>query len=850
MAETGTGVEEEFTVDRSRLRTMIESLGEGLLVVGSNGRLHTSNPAAERLLGLTHAELLARTPASPFSGAVDASLRPVGQEALPVAVALRTGVPVLGDTLGFRLPTGDLRWLEVSAYPVLGQQPVKPDSVVVLLKDVTAARAEIERGRFQGALLDSAGQAIIATDTAGTIIFWNKAAERIYGWPAQEALGRNVVELIPSALYQAEGVKIFAELAAGRSWTGEFEVRHRDGTSFPAMVTNTPMFDDDGTLTAIIGISSDITERKRTEQVVRRLSAIVESSSDAIVGTDLEGTILSWNGSAERLYGYTAAEATGQDIRMLAPDRGAADDDVSAVLRRIARSESVQGFETVRRRNDGNLVETSLTLSPVYADDGTLIGCSGIARDDTARKQAERALSHQALHDTLTGLPNRALLRDRLEHALAHARGHGERVAVMFLDLDGFKVVNDGLGHQAGDDLLVKVSHRLGANVRPEDTVARFGGDEFVVVCEVESIEAAILAGNRLLAAIEAPFVLAGQDDGEQVSVSASIGLVVADGEAAPEDLLQDADTAMYRAKARGRARLELFDRTWRDTATARLANFTALGRAVERDELRVVYQPVISVADNKPVAVEALVRWQHPERGLVQPNDFIALAEETGLIVSIGRWVLRAALRERARWQAALPNQAPLRLAVNLSARQLSDPDLRDDVVAALAEFGATPDSLILEITESVLMLDVGSYMTLHALRNLGVSLHVDDFGTGYSSLAHLKDLPVDALKIDKSFVDGLGTGDADRSLVAAVIAMAGALCLEVIAEGVETELQLSVLRELQCGHAQGFLFARPMAYDDLVGWLGAPDRPGATIPAPRSPREPSGATPTGLIR
>jgi len=701
------------------------------------------------------------------------------------------------------------------------------------MSDVSADPSGLDTVRFQAALLDSVGQAVIATDVAGIVVYWNRAAERLYGWAAREAVGRPLFELIPAPQSPEEGIRIFAELAAGHSWEGEFVVGHRDGTAFPVQVTNTPVLGADGTLQAIIGISTDITERKRAEQAVRHLSAIVESSSDAIIGETLDGTILSWNSGAQTLYGYAAHEAIGQNIRILA-DSPAAEEEITDLRRRVALGQRVRGVETVRRHKDGSLVDVSLAISPVYDDDGSLSGFSMIARDDSGRKEAERALIHQGLHDALTGLPNRVVLQDRLHQALTRARSHHLQVAVLFLDMDDFKLVNDGLGHLTGDDVLVQVAHRLRQVIRPEDTVARFGGDEFVIICEVNTAEGAIEVGHRLLGALEAPFTLSGQDVGEGMRMDASIGLVIAAEDPTPEALLQDADTAMYRAKARGGGCVELFDVTMRESAQSRLATSTALRGALERSELRVFYQPVVSLRNPQVVGVEALVRWQHPERGLVTPEEFIPLAEDTGLIVPIGLWALQQALRDRAQWQAALPLNKPLRLAVNLSARQLYDPNLLDDVAAALAAVGADPGSLILEITETVVMRDLDSRLALNSLRALGISLHIDDFGTGYSSLAYLRDLPVDAVKIDRAFIDRLGSVAADESVVAAVIAMAAALSLDVVAEGVETELQLRVLGDLGCQVAQGFLFARPMPYDDLLNWLCERGTPAGYLPHP----------------
>jgi Amt family ammonium transporter len=492
-------------------------------------------------------------------------------------------------------------------------------------------------------------------------------------------------------------------------------------------------------------------------------------------------------------------------------------EEFADVLRRVASGETVEHLETTGRRKDAELVDVSIAMSPVYGKGGAVVGCSAIARDITARAEAQRALKHQALHDTLTGLPNRVLLEDRIDQALARARRHDGRVAVLLLDLDEFKLVNDGLGHVAGDELLVAVTRRLSGCVRPGDTVARFGGDEFVIVSEVASAEAATQLGARVINALQTPFAVQGME----IFVTTSIGVVVADRDADSDALLRDADAAMYRAKERGRSRMVLFDDELRDRAASKLQSTTALRRALERGELRVFYQPIVAVDDGRPLAVEALLRWQHPERGLVSPAEFIPLAEDTGMIVPMGRWVLEEALRQRACWETELPDLPPLRLSVNLSARQLSEPKLVDDITAALTAHATDPSSLILEVTESVVMGGLDSLSTLNAIHDLGVALHVDDFGTGYSSLAYLKTLPVDALKIDRAFVNGLETDVDDQAIVTAVIALARALSLGLVAEGVETEAQLRVLRELHCDDAQGYLFARPMPYVELVAWL-----------------------------
>jgi diguanylate cyclase (GGDEF)-like protein len=423
------------------------------------------------------------------------------------------------------------------------------------------------------------------------------------------------------------------------------------------------------------------------------------------------------------------------------------------------------------------------------------------------RKRAQERLTHQALHDPLTELPNRALFLDRLALALARLRRRRSGMVVLFADVDRFKVVNDSLGHDAGDHLLVALSRRLREVLRPGDTLARFGGDEFAVLCEEVPEDDVTGIAGRMMDALAEPFTTVGRE----VFVSISIGIAVArDPEQRPEALLRDADTAMYLAKDRGRGRFEVFDEAMRDETTERLLLENALRRAPERGELRALYQPIVRLADGAMVAAEALVRWEHPERGLLEASQFVPLAEETGIIVPVGGWVLDEACREAVSW---LGNGDAPAVSVNLSARQLSRADLVDTVDAALRNSGLSPDRLWLEITESVLMEDADTAVSvLERLRALGVHLSVDDFGTGYSSLAYLRRFPVDALKVDRSFVAGLGQDAEDSAIVEAVVSMAHSLRLSVVAEGVETDEQLARLKELGCELAQGFLFAAPV--------------------------------------
>jgi diguanylate cyclase (GGDEF)-like protein/PAS domain S-box-containing protein len=567
----------------------------------------------------------------------------------------------------------------------------------------------------------------------------------------------------------------------------------------------------------------DVTERRRAEEAMReserRMRDILENVQLVAVLLDREGTITYCNPFFLELVGYEEEDVIGREwFAAFVPEEDR--EGGRATLRDRMQLGAVAAHEEtaiVTRHGDRRLIAWSNTVLRDWT--GEVTGTASIGADVTDRRRAEEQLQHDAFHDALTALPNRALFVDRLQAALARRQGaiaRGQRkgmFAVLFLDVDRFKLVNDSLGHSVGDRLLIELSAALKTAVRPGDTVARLGGDEFTILLEdIDDRQEAIAVAERVQAVLRSPLAVAGHE----VFATVSVGIALSTPSyRRAEDVLRDADTAMYHAKARGKSRHQVFDSSMHARARKLLQLENDLRRAVDRGEFRVHYQPIVKVEDRRIAGFEALVRWQHPERGLVAPSEFIHLAEETGLVVPLGRVVLEEACRQATRWRRADGGEPTV--SVNLSAKQFSQPDLVEQVAGALRDSGLPPGLLKLEVTESMVMENTDAAIALlRRLKALGVHIAIDDFGTGYSSLSYLLRLPADTLKIDRSFVSGSGDAGRNVSIVRTVVGLASSLGLDVVAEGVETEEQRSLLADLGCPLAQGFLFSP--AVDDAA--------------------------------
>jgi diguanylate cyclase (GGDEF)-like protein/PAS domain S-box-containing protein len=854
-------VNEALVEANETLTAIVENSPVAMYAIDRRELIVLWNPAAEELFGRSASEMIGKpVPFGPVPEADplwDAYGRLLDGEEIDGVEARR--LHALGHAIDVRLSAAPLR-------DAAGDMT----AVLVMAADVTR-RKQVEgalrtsEARYR-AIVHDQNDAIIRTTVDGRLTFANDTYGRTFGVRERELIGELPSLLIPDDDRRAARREL-ARLGPDRPvGITEHRVILPDGSLRWQQWTNRAILDVDGAIVEYQSVGRDVTDQRAAEQLVADQARILELIAKGaalpqtlaemcrIIEAHVPGARSSILLADESGQALRVGAAPSLDVEVLraidplpiAPDAGSC--GASAFSGQpVVTPEVATDFRWVRFRDlaEAHRIRACWSVPiPASTGDRTLgtvatyyehpgqppaehlcivdlvVHLAAIAIE---RKAFESRLAHQAHHDPLTGLPNRALFLEFLVLALARARRYESSVAVLFLDLDRFKVINDSLGHDAGDETLLKVVERLQSVVRPGDTVARFGGDEFTILCEDLGRGAAerqaIEVAERLIDIVHQPFELAG----DIAFLGASIGIAVAQtADERPESLLRDADAAMYRAKELGKGRWELFDEDMRATARARLDTENALHRAIDREEFRIHYQPIVSLADGRCVGAEALVRWQHPERGLVAPGEFVGIGEETGLIVPIGALVIQDACEQAARWKRESDPERPFVVSVNLSARQLAQTDLVGRVGDVLERTGIEPSSLGLEITESVLLDDSDSTVgSILALKQLGVQLSIDDFGTGYSSVGYLKRFPVDAVKVDRSFVDGLGTDPEDTAIVSAVISLGHALGLTVVAEGVETRTQLDELISLGCDQAQGFYFEAPQPATARPTWF-----------------------------
>ena len=828
--------EEALKDSEERHRGVLEQMEEGYFEVDLAGNLVFFNDSVCRILGYPREELMGMN-----------NRDFVDQESAEKVYrhfnrVYRTGEPVKGFDWELTNKDGGRLYVETSVSLRKSPGGGEPVGFKGVIRDVSERKkAEASRRKSEErfrSLVQNASDLITVVDDTGTITYESPSKERILGYGPQQLVGRPVLEHVhPDDLAQvsAEFVNVLSSPGYLSEEPAEFWYRHADGTwrYLEALAANLL---DDPSVGSIVITSRDVTERKLAEEDLKdseeRFRSLVQNASDIISILNPDGTIRYVSPSVEWVLGHQPEERVGRDAF---GDETHPDDIESArgaFARGLERPGATSPSMEFRVRHKNGSWRHLEAVATNRLDHPAVGGIVVNARDVTERKAYEERLRHQALHDGLTGLPNRALFLDRLSQALTRQQGRddedGEKnVAVLFLDLDNFKYVNDSLGHEIGDRMLVEAARRLEGALRPSDTAARIGGDEFcILLTEVEEEGEAVRVARRVSEALEAPFALGGREAFVTASVGVAFGAAGASGGPAggPADgppeaakLLKRADLAMYEAKNGGKAHYAVFDPESERRSVRRLELENGLRRAIERDEIVVLYQPVVSLKTGLPVGFEALARWEHPGRGLVYPADFVPLAEEIGLIVPIGRRVLRLACRCASEWQGLGPDGLHPIVGVNISARQLSHPNLAEHVEEALNEFGLEPEKLTLEITESVLVENEGRHAdALRRLQDLGVRFAIDDFGTGYSSLSYLRSIPVGMLKIDRSFVESIGQdGGAERKdevLLSGVVGIARGLGMKVLAKGVETTGQLAHLKALGCDLAQGHLFSRPL--------------------------------------
>jgi len=670
-------------------------------------------------------------------------------------------------------------------------------------------------------LFEESPHATYVTSPEGHFVEANPALFQMLGLTAADLPRANSLTAYVNPEDRDELIRLLEE--QGTIINHPVQLRGAEGQTMDCLLTSTLQRDARGEVTGYHGIIKDVTAQVRAERALResemKFRSLIEHATDTITVLDPGGNITYESPSLLRVLGYTPEMMIGRNVfEFVHPDD---QPTTMQAFQRLATEPGQLVHVEVRFLHGEGIWRVLEVIGRNALDDPAVRGIVVNARDVTERKEAESRLLYDAFHDKLTRLPNRALMMDRMTQFLRRSRrADAPSFAVLFLDLDRFKVVNDSLGHMVGDQLLIATARRLEKALRPGDTVARIGGDEFAILLDDTSLEEARLVADRVYRDFQSPFAI----DSHEMYVTASIGITMSGAAYRhPEEMLRDADIAMYHAKDSGRARYALFDDSMREAAVRQLELETDLRRAVERDEFEMVYQPIVQLADGALHGFEALIRWNHPQQGVLQPAEFTRLAEDTGLIVPMGLWVIRDVCRQLRRWSDA-HGDAARRVHVNVSAHQIVRPEFIAQVSALLEEAGTPPHLLHLELTESTMMANAeSSTIALRDLKKLGIGLSIDDFGTGYSSLSYLYRLPTDSVKIDRSFISQMGPGALEGSIVRTIVDLAHDLKMLVVAEGIETEEQAAALRGMRCECAQGFHYSKPVSAAEATEMIAA---------------------------
>ena len=812
----------ELGMREQDLDITLTSIGDAVITTDVDGRVTRMNPVAEELTGWPLAEAKGRLLSEVFVIEHATTGEPVQN---PVAQVLEQGNVVgLANHTVLVARDGNRYQIADSAAPI---KTANGDirGVVLVFHDVTTDYDVQQTLREQASrlnnIIETSMDAIIAADENGTIVEWNAQAEKIFGWKHDEILGRYLHETIIPRQYRQmhlQGIERLRKTGRSNILNQRVEVSalHKNGREFPVELTISQLAIKEGSFFS--AFVRDLTEIKQAEQELK-LAATTFNTHSGIVITDKNRRILRVNPAMESMTGYIAEELIGECPSVLKSGRQDSN-FYRKMWQEINENGSWQG-ELWNKRKNGSQYAEFLTITAVRDQLGKVVNYVGTSHDITERKFAEDKIEQLAYYDELTNLANRRLLLDRLNHEVSVAARHQTYGAVLYLDLDRFKNLNDALGHPVGDELLRQVARRLTALVRAEDTVSRLGGDEFVIMLPAanEDIKKAGLEASSVADKVREHLAESFDLHGYQYFLNTSIGIVVfPEDEDGANDILKHADSALYRAKEEGRNTARFYKPAMQHDADARLQLEKDIRHALHNDELVLHYQPQVTI-DGRVTGAEALLRWQHPQRGMVQPGEFIPLAEETGLILDIGHWVIKQACEQLELWHqnGICPNSRTL--AINVSPRQFHQAGFVEDIISMLETSGLDASCMELEITESLLMehmIDVVE--KLARLREYGIGIAIDDFGTGYSSLGYLKSLPLDKLKIDQSFVRDITTDDNDAAIVDTIIAMSRHLGLNVIAEGVETKVQLDFLHSKGCEIFQGYYFSKAVDAEEML--------------------------------